>query len=161
MRDGRLVRHCASTVEARDDLSLTKTGAPVTLCLPRSSKWIFDYEDPTRLSILPLLFSSHNFYYSLSLSRNFERRRKFTESPTYPSSYFMDHSFSNFFFIFVSFCENPEKNSRLTRYRSIKGLRHAPSPPSSPITITRSKTRISLKSLRIVRRVGREEGGKV
>lgn len=25
MRDGRLVRHCASTVEARDDLSHTKT----------------------------------------------------------------------------------------------------------------------------------------
>lgn len=66
-----------------------------------------------------------------------------------------------FFLSSYLFVKILKKNSRLTRYRSIKGLRHAPSPPSSPITITRSKTRISLKSLRIVRRVGGEERGKV
>lgn len=127
-----------------------------------------DHRNGSSITKIPPDYRSFLFYSPLtisiillSLSRNFEQRRKFTESPTYPSFYFMDHSFSNFFFIFVSFCENPEKNSRLTRYRSIKGLRHAPSPPSSPITITRSKTRISLKSLRIVRRVGGEERGKV
>lgn len=66
MRDGRLVRHCASTVEARDDLSLTKTGAPATL---PAAKWIFDYDNPPDYrSFLSSSICSHNFYYYFSPS---------------------------------------------------------------------------------------------
>lgn len=133
MRDGRLVRHCASTVEARDDLSLTKTGAPVTLSaaiiemdlrLRRSHQII----DPSPLHLPFLLFCFRNFYYSplslsLEISSNGEIKERISKIISLPFLRVKKNRLIQFQRIRKI---EPFENSRSNSRQSIERLRHAP-----------------------------------